>query len=151
MKKEQRQQVYDMFDGHCAYCGRKIDYKDMQVDHIKPLYRGWESVERIDKGEDVIENCFPSCRRCNFRKGTMTVEQFREELKRQCKGIMERSFQVKQSLDYGLLEYHDIPIIFHFEKCELADIAANQKDIPSEFAEIVNDNFWDLTNNNKEI
>jgi len=34
---------------------------------------------------------------------------------------------------------------------ELADIAANQKDIPSEFAEIVNENFWDLTNNDKEI
>lgn len=41
----------------------------------------------------------------------------REELKLQCKRVMERRFQVKQSLDYGLLEYHDIPIVFYFEKC----------------------------------
>lgn len=142
MKKKRRQQIYDMFDGHCAYCGRKIDYKDMQVDHVKPLYRGWK--EAPNRGEDVLENLFPSCRRCNFRKGTFTIEQFRAELKRQCAGIMERSFQVKQSLDYGLLEYHDIPIVFYFEKRQLADIAANQKDIPPEFKKLVNENFWEL-------
>ena len=131
-----------MFDGHCAYCGRKIDYKDMQVDHVKPLYRGWN--EAPNRGEDVPENLLPSCRRCNFRKGTMTIEQFREELKKQCERVMERSFQVKQSLDYGLLEYHDIPIVFYFEKRQLADIATNQKDVPPEFRELVNENFWEL-------
>lgn len=34
MKKETRLKVYRMYDGHCAYCGRTIEYKDMQVDHI---------------------------------------------------------------------------------------------------------------------
>lgn len=36
MKKETRLKVYRMYDGHCAYCGRTIEYKDMQVDHIVP-------------------------------------------------------------------------------------------------------------------
>ena len=115
MKKEDRLKVYNKYSGHCAYCGREIEYKDMQVDHIIPKQRGWQY--QPVKGEDVMENYNPSCRRCNFRKGILSIEQFREELKRQCKGIMERSFQVKQSIDYGLLEYHDKPIKFYFEKC----------------------------------
>lgn len=28
MKKETRLKVYRMYDGHCAYCGRTIEYKD---------------------------------------------------------------------------------------------------------------------------
>ena len=91
MKKEDRLKVYNKYSGHCAYCGREIEYKDMQVDHIIPKQRGWQY--QPVKGEDVMENYNPSCRRCNFRKGILSIEQFREELKRQCKGIMERSFE----------------------------------------------------------
>jgi len=32
VKKEKRQAVYKKYNGHCAYCAKKIDYKDMQVD-----------------------------------------------------------------------------------------------------------------------
>lgn len=35
--KQKREAVYAKYDGHCAYCGEKIAYKDMQVDHFKPL------------------------------------------------------------------------------------------------------------------
>lgn len=115
MKKEERMKVYQKYDGHCAYCGKEIAYKDMQVDHINPLYRGW-AYRPANAGTDDMENYNPSCRSCNFRKGTYTIEQFRTELKRQCEGIIKRSFQVRQSMDYGLLEYHDRPIIFYFER-----------------------------------
>lgn len=37
--KQVRQQVYDKCNGHCAYCGCKLDIKDMQVDHIESVYR----------------------------------------------------------------------------------------------------------------
>ena len=114
MTKEERLKVYNKYGGRCAYCGREIEYKDMQVDHIVPKQRNYHY--RPDVGKDEFENYNPSRRRCNFRKGMYTLEEFREELKRQCKGIMERSFQVKQSMDYGLLEYHDIPVVFYFEK-----------------------------------
>jgi len=36
MTKKQRIKVYEKYNGHCAYCGKKIEYKDMQVDHIDP-------------------------------------------------------------------------------------------------------------------
>lgn len=69
LTKEQRQQIYDMFNGHCAYCGCEITLSEMQVDHIVPLRRG---------GKDEIENMYPSCRSCNHYKHTLTVEEFRE-------------------------------------------------------------------------
>jgi 5-methylcytosine-specific restriction endonuclease McrA len=119
-RKELRKKVYDKYRGHCAYCGKEIAIEDMQMDHIKPR---WHNVTRneldglgIEKGTDDIENLYPSCRRCNFRKGTMDIEQFRKEIGLQCKRIMNLSFQVKQSIDYGLLEYHNRPIVFYFEK-----------------------------------
>lgn len=115
MKKSERIQVYQKFDGHCAYCGKELEYKDMQVDHIKPLQRG-HVYNKKNRGLDEMDNYNPSCRACNFRKRTLTIEQFRQELKRQCTGIIQRSFQVRQSMDYGLLEYHDKPIIFYFER-----------------------------------
>lgn len=97
--------VYGKFRGHCAYCGKGIEYKDMQVDHLTPVFRG---------GADDISNLMPSCRACNFRKGTWTLDEFREELRRQAGREMKR-FQARQSADYGLIEYHDHPIVFYFE------------------------------------
>lgn len=35
-----RQSVYEKYEGHCAYCGEHIDYKDMQIDHINAKRNG---------------------------------------------------------------------------------------------------------------
>ena len=107
ISKKIRQQVYDKCGGHCAYCGREIAYKDMQVDHIHPQYKG---------GSDDIGNLMPSCRACNFRKGTLSVEQFRRDIKDQCDSLFERSFQARMSLAYGLIERVGKPIVFYFEQ-----------------------------------
>lgn len=40
MKKIDRKKVFDKYNGHCAYCGRQIEYKDMQVDHITSKRNG---------------------------------------------------------------------------------------------------------------
>ena len=37
IKKSEREQVHLKYHGRCAYCGKKIAYKDMQVDHLIPL------------------------------------------------------------------------------------------------------------------
>lgn len=101
-----RQKVYQKYGGHCAYCGRPIDYKDMQVDHIKAHYLG---------GADELANYNPACRMCNFYKSTMNIEKFRSELKK----IRERLRKVyiyKLSLAYGLIEENNDNIEFYFEK-----------------------------------
>lgn len=38
MKKDIRKQIYDKYQGHCAYCGCELEYKDMQIDHITPIF-----------------------------------------------------------------------------------------------------------------
>lgn len=78
----------------------------MQVDHIQSRYHN---------GTDDISNLMPSCRACNFRKQSYTIDQFREEIRKQAAREMKR-FQARQSADYGLIEYHDHPIVFYFEK-----------------------------------
>ncbi len=118
ISKKIRTLVYNKYHGHCAYCGKEIAYKDMQIDHVIPLWRGWEdSWSKYAKGTDDLPNLMPACRACNFRKGVYSIEQFREELVRQRDGIVKRSFQVRQSIDYGLLEVVSKPIKFYFERC----------------------------------
>ncbi len=103
--KKIRHQVYDKCGGHCAYCGRELDYKDMQVDHIYPHYLG---------GQDDIGNLNPACRMCNRRKGTLTIEKFRKEIALQADRAMS-TFQARMSLAYGLIERVNKSVIFFFE------------------------------------
>lgn len=35
--KKIREAVYAKYNGRCAYCGRRIDIKDMQVDHFSSV------------------------------------------------------------------------------------------------------------------
>ena len=36
LTKKQRQELYLKYDKKCAYCGKDINYNEMQVDHIFP-------------------------------------------------------------------------------------------------------------------
>ena len=74
ISKKTREVVYAKYDGHCAYCGREIAYKDMRVDHFLPL-RAW-SIE--DVGMDNISNLMPSCRMCKHYKRANSLETFRQ-------------------------------------------------------------------------
>jgi 5-methylcytosine-specific restriction endonuclease McrA len=112
MKKEQRLQVYRKYDGHCAYCGKAIKYEEMQVDHIVPKYRSKNFANELDR----MGNYNPACRMCNFRKGTLTIEQFRDEIYAQADREMKR-FQARMSEAYGLIAYYpNYDVEFYFEK-----------------------------------
>lgn len=45
----------------CRYCSKKLDAKDIQIDHVYPYSAG---------GETSVENSVVSCRRCNLKKGS---------------------------------------------------------------------------------
>ena len=77
ISKKIRQQVYDKYNGRCAYCGCQLEYKDMQVDHMDPVYRSEYYGEETDNS---IDNYMPSCRACNFYKGVYPLEQFRDNI-----------------------------------------------------------------------
>ena len=106
--KSERQQIYHMFNGHCAYCGCEITLKQMQADHIEPLELG---------GADEISNLYPSCRSCNHYKHTMTVERFRQSLEHMPNVLMRDSVTYKNAVRFGLIKHPENPKVkFDFEK-----------------------------------
>lgn len=111
ISKTTRQAVYLKYAGHCAYCGREIAYKDMQVDHFQPL-RAW-NIE--DAGADDISNLMPSCRMCNHYKRANSIETFRRYISEIPKKLRD-NYIYKIGIVYGNVIEREKPVIFYFEK-----------------------------------
>ncbi len=112
MKKSQRMEVYNKYNGRCAYCGKEIEYKDMQVDHITPK-RLAHWVDDIDN----IENLNPSCRRCNHYKRGSQLEGFRQQMKTLHVRI-RKDYICKVAEDYGIIKVEPWDGIFYYEKVQ---------------------------------
>lgn len=106
---EKRKTIYEKFNGHCAYCGKEIEYTDMQVDHITPLRLG---------GKDDIDNMFPSCRRCNHYKRGNSLEGFRTAIEAIPIKLFRDNYIYKVGIDYGLLPTGKQSIKFYFEQVQ---------------------------------
>lgn len=120
MKQRIRKLVYDKYGGRCAYCGELIAYKDMQVDHIVPIARGHSdalmAVEGMERGKEDVGNYNPACRACNFRKGMLDIDGFREAILHGM-DVLERDFSYRMMRMYGLIvERQPREIRFFFEK-----------------------------------
>lgn len=106
MTKAKRLEVYNKHQGHCAYCGKAIQYTDMQVDHVQAKCNG---------GTDTIDNLMPSCRSCNHYKRSSGIETFRKMLKT----LHERTQKIyinKVAEDYGVIKVEPWDGKFYFEK-----------------------------------
>lgn len=113
ISKSKREEVYQKYNGHCAYCGREIAYKDMQVDHFLPL-RAW-GIE--DTGTDDLDNLMPVCRMCNHYKRANSLETFRryiEEIPRK----LRDNYIYKVGVAYGEVVEQEHPVKFYFERQE---------------------------------
>jgi 5-methylcytosine-specific restriction endonuclease McrA len=106
ISKATRLQVYNKYSGHCAYCGKAIEYKNMQEDHIVPKRIG---------GSDDISNKNPSCRRCNHYKRARSIEKFRELLLTLHKRV-QNQYICKVAEDYGIIKIEPWNGRFYFEK-----------------------------------
>lgn len=115
MRTKIREQVYSKYGGRCAYCGEKIDIRDMQVDHFVPLMRGYDEQHHPCKGTDNIDNLMPSCRACNYRKGMGTIEDFRRGIGH---GLVccRRDFTYRMMVRYRLVTETPHTIKFYFEE-----------------------------------
>lgn len=113
ISKKTREAVYAKCDGHCAYCGREIAYKDMQVDHFRPQ-RAWNAE---DAGTDDISNLMPSCRMCNHYKRANSLETFRRYIAEIPRKLRE-NYIYKVGVVYGIVIEDEKPIEFYFERME---------------------------------
>jgi hypothetical protein len=113
--KKVRIEVHNKYAGHCAYCGKKIDYKDMQVDHLIPVQR--ERWKKYTEEElECFENYMPTCRRCNHYKRAHSLEVFRQMIEEIPYKLTRDNYIYKVGLDYDLIEEHRHKIKFYFEK-----------------------------------
>ena len=108
---EQRMEVYQKYDGCCAYCGNGIEFFQMEVDHMEAKSRF-----RDQRDADFIENFMPACKPCNIRKNTMSIERFRRELSRDIEQLKRDSPKFRLMLKYGKIQVSDHEIEFYFEK-----------------------------------
>lgn len=115
ISKKTRIEVYNKYDGHCAYCGKKVDYKDFQLDHLIPRQR--ERFKTYTEAEiECFENYMPSCRRCNHYKRAHSLEVFRKNIEEIPKKLFRDNYIYKIGLDYNLIEEHKpSKIKFYFE------------------------------------
>lgn len=105
MNKEIRIRIWNKYDCRCAYCGELLDYKKMQVDHIEAKYLG---------GKDDISNYNPSCRQCNFYKGTFSIDGFRKQLLTIHERI-KKPFIIRLAIKYGIVQFKPFNGKFYFE------------------------------------
>ena len=109
ISKEIRQLVYNKCNGHCAYCGCKLEYKDMQVDHVLAVGRG---------GSNDIDNLLPACRQCNYDKHKKTIEGFRKRISKELYKSLERVFVYRLAKKYNLVKEEPRVVKFYFEQLQ---------------------------------
>ena len=108
--KETRISVWNKYNHHCAYCGRLLEYKDMQVDHFIPL----RAYRVKNCGTNSFENLMPSCRMCNHYKRAHSIETFRRYIAEIPKKLKD-NYIYKVRLVYGNVIDNEIPIKFYYE------------------------------------
>jgi len=118
-KTELRQKVWLKYNKHCAYCGKVLGYKDMQVDHMiskyaVEIYRHPERVFGSNFKLDSFENLMPSCRRCNHYKREQDLEGFRLLMKTLHERIQSQ-YITKVAIDYDIVKIRPFNGIFYFE------------------------------------
>ena len=115
INSQMREKIFNKYNNHCAYCGKIISYKDMQVDHLIP-----KRLAELGKASwDVVENennYMPSCRRCNHYKRGNSLEVFRSMIQEIPNKLYRDNYIFKVAEDFGLIKAnYSMPIVFYFE------------------------------------
>lgn len=126
LTKHGRAAIYAMFGGRCAYCGSELPEKGWHADHVQAIYRGWPLVPDtnnllLGRGQDDLENLFPSCAACNTFKGVYGLEEWRCEIARQVERARKKSCNFRFAEAFGLVKETGAAVVFWFEKYNARD------------------------------
>lgn len=61
-----KKNIYKRDNGECQYCSIKLTYEQCTLDHINP---------KSKNGKLSWENCVLSCRKCNHKKGDLSLSE----------------------------------------------------------------------------
>lgn len=120
ISKEIREKVWNKYDKSCAYCGTKLEYKQLQIDHIEAYWHNCEDDNSygVKKGKHELDNFNPSCARCNRWKGTFNIEKFRKQIQQQIIRLKKYNSNYRMAFDYHMIIECNKPIEFFFERYE---------------------------------
>lgn len=114
LTKSERERVYTLCGGRCAYCGTDIALKGMQVDHVIPMdFYGLYQAKGFDL--DTMDNYLPACRSCNHYKSTMTLEKFRKAIERYPIVLERDSVTYRNAVRFGMVQPTPKKVQFYFE------------------------------------
>lgn len=113
--KKVREQVYQLCNGHCAYCGCEITMKEMQVDHFLAIENGVAIAN--GRGEvDSQDNYLPACRSCNYYKSSMFLDQFRAMVFRWPDILLRDSVTFRNAVRFGQVTITQHDPKFYYEE-----------------------------------
>ena len=116
--------VFNKYDCHCAYCGRILTFKKMQIDHIFPKehFQHWKENFKLDFNMNDLENLNPSCKYCNIDKNASPLEEWRDFLKNRYNKRFERVYKSKgKGMTFEAMLQLEVPEwdgLFYFERRE---------------------------------
>lgn len=121
ISKTERQTIYGKYNGHCAYCGQCISFKEMQVDHLIPM-RSYEKY--LAKGIDIdtMDNYMPACRSCNKYKSVYDLEGFRKMIERQPEILLRDRPTYALAVRFGVVTPTPKRVVFYFESFESKEL-----------------------------
>jgi len=109
-----RSEIFAKSNGHCWYCGQKIDLTGCwHIDHVKPVFRS--AGVPAHRERECDENRVPACAPCNLFKGVYSVEGFREEISKQVDRAAKSSVNFRTAQRFGLVKRTGHPVRFWFE------------------------------------
>ncbi len=122
LTKSQREDLRNMFDGRCAYCGCPLGEK-WHADHVVAVRRDgyyesgkWKLNGKMERPEnDQLRNLFPACIACNLLKSTTSVEDFRKTIQHICITISSEGSHIRHLLRFGKCRIDATPVVFYFE------------------------------------
>ena len=109
--KINRQKVLNRYNSRCAYCGKPITLKTMQIDHVVPKARKWKVTNVND-----YENLLPACASCNLYKRNHSLEGFRKKYLGMLDKRLAKQFTVRVGMDYNIVKLQPWDRLFYFEK-----------------------------------
>lgn len=102
-----RREIFEKFNGCCAYCGQPLQLTNFQIDHIEPLPINHKS-----------HNLNPSCRYCNFFKSNLSLEDFRNKIALTSFMAQFKSPHLELLYRYDLIQFNTRSVVFYFEKSD---------------------------------
>lgn len=109
-KELERIKIFQKYNGRCAYCGCKLEYKDMEISQLPKRNSFFR--------EPVIQKTLPACESCYFQAGAFSLEEFRTQIDTTILEYLREDTIYKLAIKYGVIKEMDPPYVFYFEKID---------------------------------